>query len=273
MVFGKRQWGRRGLIGLVAVVMIVTVVLGLAYAFQRKLIYLPAGGSVPAAAEVLPGGRDVTLHTSDGLDLGAWYFPVDEPKATVLAAPGNAGNRTLRAPLARALNARGLSVLLLEYRGFGGNPGDPTERGLALDARAARDFLVHHAGVPEGQLIYFGASLGAGVITELATEFPPAGMVLRSPFTDLAAAGQRAYPFLPVRLLLEESYPVLAQAREIDVPSAVVYGSADETVPPAQSRAVARAAGARMVEVPGADHNDPALSDGKLLIDAIVALS
>ncbi|NUT47183.1 MAG: alpha/beta hydrolase, partial [Saccharothrix sp.] len=72
---------------------IVVVVLGGAFAFQRKLIFLPTGGPVPAAAEVAAGGRDVTLTTADGLRLAAWHFTADDARATVLVAPGNAGNR------------------------------------------------------------------------------------------------------------------------------------------------------------------------------------
>lgn len=255
------------------VVAIVAVVFGGAFAFQRKLIYLPSGGPLPGAADVLEGGRDVTLVTADGLRLAAWHFPVDSARATVLVAPGNAGNRHLRVPLARALTARGLSVLLLDYRGYGGNPGDPSEDGLALDVRAAREFLLRDAGVPAERLLYFGESLGSAVVAELAAEHPPAGLVLRSPFTDLASVGARHYPFLPVRWLLLDRFPTAEHVTRVDAPVTVVYGTSDSIVPPDQSRAVATAAGAAVVEVPGADHNDRVLLDGPDLVDAITDLA
>jgi uncharacterized protein len=237
---------------------VVAVVLGAAFAFQRKLIYLPSDGP-------LPHDHDVTLRTADGLDLTAWYFPVDTPKATVLVAPGNAGNRSLRTPLARALNARGLNVLLLDYRGYGGNPGSPSEEGLALDVRAARDFAARQPG----PLVYFGESLGSAVVAELATEHPPHAMILRSPFTDLAAAGQKHYPFLPVRLLLRDTFPVADHVQRTNAPVTVVYGERDSIIPPEQSRTVAERARARVVEVRGADHNDMALLDGPEVVDAV----
>lgn len=263
---------RAALIGAIVLV----VVVGLLWTFQRRLVYLPDAGPVPAAADVLPGGRDVELATADGLTLGAWFVPgptADAP--TVLVANGNGGHRGVRAPLARALSDAGLGVLLFDYRGYGGNPGSPSEAGLALDVRAARDWLLTDGGVPAERLLYYGESLGAGVVTELAVAHPPAGLVLRSPFVDLAAVGSEHYPFLPVRLLLRDRYPVAELVSRVEVPTTVVLGTADSIVPPEQSREVARAAGQlhRTVEVPGADHNDAVLLDGDQLVAAVVELA
>lgn len=247
------------------VVLLFTLLVGLLWTFQRSLIYLPDAGPVGAASAALPGARDVRLVAEDGVVLAAWYLPSVDPAApAVLVANGNGGHRGMRAPLARALHREGLSVLLFDYRGYGGNPGSPSEQGLSLDALAARDFLLREAHVPADRLVYFGESLGAAVAAGLAVEHPPAGLVLRSPFVDLAAVGHEHYPFLPVRALLRDRYPVAEQVRGIDVPTTVVYGSADSIVPPAQSRAVADAAARlhRVVEVPGADHNDLVLLEG-----------
>ncbi|PZA19650.1 alpha/beta hydrolase [Modestobacter versicolor] len=258
------------------VVLVLAVLVGLLWAFQRRLVYLPDAGPVPAAADAVPGARDVELTTSDGLTLGAWFVPgatADVP--TVLVANGNGGHRGMRAPLARALSAAGLAVLLFDYRGYGGNPGSPSEEGLARDARAARSWLLEDAGVPPGRLLYLGESLGCAVVTGLAVEHPPAGLVLRSPFVDLAAVGGEHYPFLPVRLLLRDRYPVAEQVARVQVPTTVVVGSRDSIVPPAQSRQVADAAARlhRLVEVPGADHNDAVLLDGRALVDAVLELA
>jgi uncharacterized protein len=259
------------------VAVILALVVVLAWALQRRLIYLPVPASVSPVAQVLPGAREVMLETSDGLRLGGWLVPPAEPGRglAVMVANGNAGNRSLRAPLARRLAGEGLSVLLFDYRGYGGNPGSPTEAGLARDARAAYRFLTGEAGVAPGRLLYLGESLGAAVVTELATEHPPAGLVLRSPFADLASVGRVHYPFLPVRTLLRDRFPVRDQIARVAVPTTVVLGTRDSIVPPDQSRAVAEAAPGltRLVEVEGADHNDPALLDGEELIAAVVELA
>ncbi|GIE99977.1 alpha/beta hydrolase [Paractinoplanes rishiriensis] len=257
------------------VLLIVALLLALLWVAQRKLVYFPDRSAPPPAGQVLPGARDVTLTTADGLRLTAWLVPgTPDRKVAVLVAPGNAGHREGRAPLAAALAAKGFTVLLLDYRGYGGNPGDPTEQGLARDVRAARDFLVGPAGFPPERLLYFGESLGGGVVTGLAVEHPPAGLILRSPFTDLPSAGQKHYPFLPVRLLARDRYPVADRIAGITVPTVVIYGTGDRVVPPELSAAVAgRAAGpVRVVVIEGADHNDAVLVHGPQVTDAVAGL-
>jgi len=258
--------------------MCVVLLLAAVWLLQRRLIFFPDRAAVGPAGQVVLGGQDLTLRTSDGLTLQAWLVPPSEARdrrVGVLVAPGNAGNRANRVPLAVALAAEGLTVLLLDYRGYGGNPGSPSEEGLARDARAARDALLIQPAMSADRLLYLGESLGAAVATELATEHPPAGLVLRSPFTDLAAVGSAHYPWLPVRLMLRDRFPVADQIARVDAPTVVVYGTADTIVPPAQSKAVADRA-ARLVEVvtiEGADHNDPSLATGTALVNAVVALA
>jgi pimeloyl-ACP methyl ester carboxylesterase len=263
--------------GVLVVVLLVVLVVGLLWLTQRRLIYFPDRRPVPAAATVLPGASDVVLPTSDGLRLRAWLVAPTGPgrRVGVLVAPGNAGNRQDRVPLARALADAGFTVLLMDYRGYGGNPGDPSQRGLARDIRAGRRYLVEVAGITPDRLIYYGESLGAAVVTEVSTTYPPAGLVLRSPFVDLAAVGRHHYPVLPVGVLLRDRYPVADLVARISVPTVVIYGTADTVVPPQQSRAVAARANGpvRLVAVEGANHNDPVLLDGTPVISAVVELA
>ncbi len=242
------------------------VVVLLAAVFQRQLIYLPDRTSpVPPA-----GVEEVVLTTEDGLELVAWYLaPDDEPVTTILLAPGNAGNRAGRVPTARALNERGHAVLLLDYRGYGGNPGSPSEAGLVADARAAHDHLVARADVEVARIAYLGESIGSAVVAGLAAERPPAALALRSPFPELADVGRAAYPFLPVGTLLRDRHPTSDHLGAYEGPVLVVAGADDRIVPSELSREVARRAGATFVEVPGAGHNDPELFVGDRFIGAV----
>ena len=186
------------LVLLVAVAVLVAVV-GLLWSQQRRLIYYPAPRAVPPAATVLPGAEEVSFPTEDGLRLAGWFVPATGPPGrrpgqprspAVLVCNGNAGNRSLRAPLAAALARAGLAVLLFDYRGYAANPGRPTEAGLAADARAAVAYLAARPEVDPARLVYFGESIGAAVALRLAVERPPAALVLRSPFASLAEVGR-----------------------------------------------------------------------------------
>lgn len=253
------------LLTVLILVLCAVVVCALAFAFQRKLIYQPSTLPVPGAAELLPGAREASFSTSDGLRLTGWFVPASggdgDCVPTVLVAPGNAGDRSLRIPLASALSRSGLSVLLLDYRGYGGNPGSPTEEGLARDAMAASAAL-DDLGYPAERTVYFGESLGSAVVVALQTQHPPAGMVLRSPFTELADVRARRHPGVPVRLLLRDRFPVVEHLSESVVPVTVVYGDRDSVVAPELSARVADEAPTLVerVVIAGADHNDAVMS-------------
>ena len=241
---------------------------------QRRLMYFPIGNAPTAAALGLSDVEPVTFDTADGLRLNGWFFPVPEAgsRGTVLVFNGNAGNRAHRVPLATALRHRGLQVLLFDYRGFGGNPGTPTERGLAIDARAARQYLVTRRDVDPTRLIYFGESLGTGVAVDLATEQPPAALILRSPFTSMADVGQYHYWWLPVRWLIRDRYDSLERIARVQTPLLIIAGERDRIVPAEYSRRLydaATTAHKTFLSIPRADHNDDALLDGESMIEEI----
>jgi fermentation-respiration switch protein FrsA (DUF1100 family) len=270
---------RRMLRVLVVLLLIGGVVVGMLWWQQRQLIYFPDVSSVPPADEVIEGARDITLHTDDGLELGAWFVPAapvqgaTDRRMAVLVAPGNGGNRAGRADFAEELRRRGLAVLLMDYRGYGGNPGSPSEEGLARDAMAAVEAL-EELGYPAERTIYFGESLGSGVVAALQAQRPPAGMVLRSPFTELADVGAWHYPWLPVRLLLRDRFPVVDHLAGSEVPVTVVYGDRDSVVPTELSARVADEASvlAERVVIAGADHND-AVMFGPQVAESVARLA
>ena len=233
---------------------------------QRRLIYFPSPGPVPSAEAFLPGGRDVVLDTEDGKRLGAWYLPIsaDEAGPAVVVFNGNGGDRSGRAMLASGLSRLGMSVLLFDYRGYGGNPGTPSENGLAMDARAAQAWLTAQPEVDPDRIVYFGESLGAAVAIGLSLERPPAALVLRSPFTSLAEVGKVHYPWLPVGWLLIDRFPSIDRIGSVTAPVMVIAGERDDVVPESLSRKLYDAAPEpkRYLLVPGTGHNDPELADG-----------
>jgi uncharacterized protein len=256
----------------VAAALIVLVVAFLAgvWLTQRRLIYFPIADLPLVGA----GGEPVTFETSDGLRLGAWFFAGSgpPPRLTLLVFHGNGGNRFDRLPLAAALRQHGVQVLLTDYRGYAGNPGSPTEEGLAIDARAALSYLQSRADVDRSRIVYFGESLGTGVAMRLATERAPAGLILRSPFTSMVDVGGYHYPLLPVRWLLRDRFSSIDRASDIRCPVLVIAGDRDSIVPIDHTRHLYAAfrSPKTLVEIPGADHNDEALLDGQTMIDSML---
>lgn len=251
------------LVGVAAVLAAVGLI---AWSQQRRLLYHPE----PSPGAPPTGWREVTLATGDGLELAAWQAADQAEAPVVVIFPGNAGNRAGRVPLGEALAARGFGVLLVEYRGYGGNPGQPSEPGLAEDAAAAARFV--RSAAPGRPIVYYGESLGAAVAVGLAVDTPPAALILGSPFTSVVDVGRHHYPWAPA-FLFRDLYPSLAriEAGGLDgVPVLVTAGSADTVVPLEQSRAVADASGAEWYEVSGVDHNDPAIRSAPTLVDRFV---
>jgi fermentation-respiration switch protein FrsA (DUF1100 family) len=259
---------------MLTIVTVIGVLLAVLWLAQRSFIYFP-DGQVPAPAALgLPDAETVRFTTEDGLDLEAWFVPPRVPPAdrTIIVFNGNAGHRGHRAMLAALFAEHGFSTLLVDYRGYGGNPGLPSERGLERDARAARQYLASRADVDPSRIVYFGESLGAAVAVRLAVDHPPAALVLRSPFSSLTALGAAHYPFLPVRWLLEDRYPSVERIGAIRCPILFIAGDADRIVPLDDTQALFDAAPMpkRLVVIDGADHNDEALAVGPRVIRAVV---
>ncbi len=200
----------------------------LMYLLQRHLIYFPAKEVPDRNIFHADDMEQVHLLTSDGLYLNAWYKPASGNQPTLLYLHGNAGHIGYRMPLTRQFLAAGLGVLLLEYRGYGGNKGRPTEEGLYIDGRAAVHFL-QGKGVSPHHLVLYGESLGSGVATKLGTEFQICAMVLQSPFTSLPALARYHYPWVVIGTW--DKFNSLARIARINAPLLILHGKVDEIVP------------------------------------------
>jgi fermentation-respiration switch protein FrsA (DUF1100 family) len=255
----------------VVAVVLLTFCAGLVWLLQRRLIYFPSG-DVPEVELALPGAEEVTFRTDDGLLLEGWFLPADARLVTVVVFSGNAGNRGDRAEFGRALGDNGYGVLLFDYRGYGGSPGQPSEEGLIADGVAALRYLSKRVDVEADKLVYFGESLGAGVAVATAGSHPPAALVLRSPFTSLSDVAGVHYPYLPTGIMLWDEYPNLETIPKVHAPLLVIAGSTDRTVPVEQSVRLYDAANEpkELLLVRGADHNDHELRSGPEIVGSVV---
>lgn len=214
----------------VGLALIYVLVVAVAYLRQRKMIYFPEGALGEPAAAGVPEMASVTLRTADGLELVAWYAPARDEAPVVVYFHGNAGNIGGRGGKARPYLDAGYGVLLVEYRGYGPNPGTPSEAGLYDDGRAALAFLAE-AGVPLSRMVLYGESLGSGVAVQIAQGRAIMALVLEAPFTSLPDVGALHYPYLPVRLLARDTYDSLSKIAGVAAPLIVIHGTDDATVP------------------------------------------
>ena len=206
---------------------------------QRQLMYYPDREPLDAA-RAGAGWQTVSTQTSDGLQLTHLHRPAQAGRPTLLLFHGNAGHAGHRVGKLDFLTASGVGIFLSEYRGFGGNPGAPTEEGLFADARSTLAWLAGE-GVAGRDLILYGESLGSGVATAMASELaaagtPVAGVILEAPFTSMAAAAQFHYPILPARWLVLDRYDSLSRIGGIGTRLLILHGEADRTVPFALGR-------------------------------------
>jgi uncharacterized protein len=228
-------------------------------ALVDAFIYFPAGQLYGDPADVGLAFTDLTIPTEDGEQLHGWWIPARGRRARghVLFFHGNAGNVSHRLEHALALTAAGLDVLLVDYRGYGRSTGKPSEQGLYRDARASLAALRAGGHVDPRRIVFMGESLGGAVALWLATEEPPAALVLQSTFTSLRDMAHVHYKWVPAALV-GDGFPSLERIRQLQAPVLILHGDADEIVPVAQGRALHDAAPAprRIVVVPGAGHND-----------------
>ena len=225
------------------------------YVFQRYLIYVPAKVVPTREAYQALDMQEVQIATPDGLYLLAWYKPARENQPTVLVVHGNAGHIGNRMPLARHFIETAFGVLLLEYRGYAGNPGSPSESGLYSDASAAMKFL-HKQGISDQKIVVYGESLGTGVATKMATQQSVCAVVLQSPFTSLTRMARYHYPWILLRPW--DKFDSLSRIQQINAPLLVLHGKDDSLVPFDEGLTLFNNAlePKTMIAFPGRGHND-----------------
>jgi fermentation-respiration switch protein FrsA (DUF1100 family) len=223
-----------------AVVAYAALVAGLFF-FQRQLLYLPDRTHPELVGLEKLGVREVMLSTEDGLSLLSWYLPPRHGRPVIAYFHGNGGHVGYRAQRLLRFAREGYGVLMPEYRGYGGNPGAPSETGFYADGRAALAFLDREAVAPTRLLLY-GESLGSGVAVELAVRHEIAGLILEAPFTSVAEVAQCHFPFVPAARLVTDRFDSLSRIGRVRAPILVLHGEGDRVVPVRYGRTLFNAA-------------------------------
>jgi len=199
------------------------------YVTQRSLMYFPETIHTTPAQAGVPEAEEVALTASDGVHITAWYAAPHDGKPIIVYFHGNGGALRYRAGRFKKLIGAGIGLVALEYRGYGGNPGSPTERGLIADGEAAYAFAAAH--YPVKQIVLWGESLGSGVAVAVAAHKPVGRVILEAPFTSAAAVASIRYWYMPVRLLMKDQFHSDRRIGKITAPLLILHGVRDYVVP------------------------------------------
>lgn len=197
------------------------------YFVQRKMIYFPN-----AVDFDLPEGFEkVFVETEPDLELSQIYKAPKENKPVLVFFHGNASNHLMNLYKAVPYLEQGYGMLSVGYRGYNGDAGKPSERGLYQDARAAISYLSAQ-GFDSSEMIFYGQSLGTGIAVQMALEYPNVqALILESPYTALFDVAAKAYPFIPARLLMRDRFDSLSKIKNIEIPLFIIHGEKDAIVP------------------------------------------
>lgn len=244
------------------------------YLMQARMLYLP---NVPGRSlDMTPADanldfEEVRVRTTDGETVHGWYIP-GPSRRVVLFFHGNAGNVSHRLDSIRQFHSLGLSVFIIDYRGYGQSTGKASETGIYRDADAAWDYLTRTRGLDAADIVVFGRSLGASVAARLAARQRPAGLILESSFTSVPDIAAELYPWIPVRWFARLRHATRDHVREVRCPVLVVHSRDDEIIPYRHGESIYAAAnGPRTLLTLRGSHNDAFIRDERSYLDGLAA--
>jgi fermentation-respiration switch protein FrsA (DUF1100 family) len=206
------------------------LVLVFLYFYQRNLLYHPNENNY-SGDKISVDIEKVKIQTADNIELLGWYHKKNlKDYKTLVYFHGNAGSLENRIHKLNHFQDMNINFLIVAWRGFNGNKGKPSEKGLYVDGKSAIDWLIKK-GVDEKNLILYGESLGTGVATHLAQNKNYAGVILETPFTSMVDAAKNFYPYVPINLLLKDKFENFKKVKNINAPILVMHGEVDKIVP------------------------------------------
>ncbi len=238
---------------------------------ENRLLFHPMTASqgwiAPPAApperiRPMPTFTDVMLDAKDGSKCHAWWCTSKEAKGALLYCHGNAGNLSHRGgSMVKLHDILGVSVLIVDYPGYGKSEGRPSEAGCYAAAQAGYDWLVGEQKIPPQQVLLYGASLGGGVITDVACNRDHRALILVKTFTSVpdVAADKFWWLPVPVRLLARNQFDSKNKLKACRRPIFIAHGTTDEVIPYAHSQQLFAIANdpKHFHTMPNAGHNDP----------------
>jgi fermentation-respiration switch protein FrsA (DUF1100 family) len=224
---------------------------------QRSFIYpIPQATRTSPEAAGLGEAEEHVLTTDDGERMVLWHVPAKPGRHVVLYFHGNGDVLAWLAGRFRDITADGTGLVAMSYRGYGGSSGSPSEAALLRDATAAYDFA--RARYDAKRIVAWGFSLGTGVAVAVAAGHPVGGLILEAPYTSIADVAARAFPYLPVRPFMRDSFRSDERIARVTAPLLIMHGVRDPVIPIALGEKLFALAHEpkQFVRFPDGEHND-----------------
>jgi len=206
------------------------IVLVILFIFQRNLLYHPSENNY-FGDQLKVNIERIKIKTDDEVELLGWFHKKDIKNfKTIIFFHGNAGSLENRIHKINHFKDININFLIIAWRGFSGNQGKPSEKGLYKDGKSAIKWL-NKKGIKNEDIILYGESLGTGIATHLAQNNNFAGVILESPFTSMIDAAKNVYPYFPISILLKDKYENYKKIKNINSPILIMHGENDKIVP------------------------------------------
>ena len=203
----------------------------LLYFFQRKIIFNTSNKPKHPSYYDLNNVNEVLIPTVDKINLLAWHYVGHLSNPMLVYFHGNSfdiGETAYR--IKRYINSN-WSVLLLSWRGYSGNDGQPSEQNLYIDGESALKWIKKNTQFKYSDLVIYGESLGTGVAVELSTRHTFLSTVLEAPFISIPAIAKKRYKIYPTKYLVKDKFDNLNKIDKINSPLLIISGKKDEIVP------------------------------------------
>ena len=206
------------------------------YIFQRKIIFNKSAKPKSPESYGLDNTNEILIKTQDQITLLAWFFKGNPDKPLLVYFHGNSFDIGERAYRIKRYNDAGLSTLIVGWRGFSGNHGNPSETNLYLDGNATINWVLENTKFKIKDIINYGESLGTGVAVQLNLKYKFLCTVLEAPFTSIADVATYRYKIYPTKYLVKDKFDNLSKIDKIKSPLLIVSGKNDEVVPHIHSK-------------------------------------
>ncbi len=221
-------------VGMIAAILAVLYigVLALIYFAQRSMLYFPPDVYLSPSAVNVPMQEII----NDAVDVVSWWAPpTSDHGKVVMVFHGNGSAIYSNHDIFRDLINQGHGVLSVGYPGYPGQGGKPTQSGIIDSAEAQYDW-VKAQGISKDRIVFYGTSLGSGVAAQLTTRYEPSLLIVDAPFNSTLDMAKRTVKFMPVGLLMKDTFKSDLALSGKSVPMIWMHGTVDTIVPLSQGQ-------------------------------------